>query len=451
MPRACVSFYPTLAEPLANRYSILRMRMTKLFTKTTKEAPQDAESANARLLARAGFVDQHMAGVYSYLPLGLRVLKNIQKIVREEMDAIGGQEVLLPALLSSEPWKKTGRWEDPGPEVMFQFRGAGDRDVGLGWTHEEIITPLMQKFVHSYQDLPVAVYQIQDKFRNELRAKSGILRGREFNMKDLYSFHASVDDLEEYYDKVLEAYLRVFTRCGINAIPTEASGGSFSKISHEFQMPTESGEDTIFVNEAGDYAWNKEVVPDMKDGDAAPDGSGKVKEMKAVEVGNIFKLKTKYTEAFDMTFTDESGERKPVQMGCYGIGPSRVMGSIVEASHDDAGMIWPKSVAPYPVHLVSITSNDEEMNERVRSVAEGIADDLEKCCGIEVLWDDRSDVSAGEKFADADLIGIPLRLVVSKKTLAEDSAEWRQRGSDETRLIKIEGIREEVEAYVKEE
>jgi len=323
--------------------------------------------------------------------------------------------------------------------------------VGLGWTHEEIITPLMQKFVHSYQDLPVAVYQIQDKFRNELRAKSGILRGREFNMKDLYSFHASVDDLEEYYDKVLEAYLRVFTRCGIRAIPTEASGGSFSKISHEFQMPTESGEDTIFVNEAGDYAWNKEVVPDMKDGDAAPDGSGKVKEMKAVEVGNIFKLKTKYTEAFDMTFTDESGERKPVQMGCYGIGPSRVMGSIVEASHDDAGMIWPKSVAPYPVHLVSITSNDEEMNERVRSVAEGIADDLEKCCGIEVLWDDRSDVSAGEKFADADLIGIPLRLVVSKKTLAEDSAEWRQRGSDETRLIKIEGIREEVEAYVKEE
>jgi prolyl-tRNA synthetase len=257
--------------------------------------------------------------------------------------------------------------------------------------------------------------------------------------------------MEEYYDKVLEAYMRVFKRCGINAIPTEASGGSFSKISHEFQMPTESGEDTIYVNEAGDYAWNNEIVPDMKDGDTAPDGSGKVKETKAIEVGNIFKLKTKYTEAFDVTFTDESGERKPVQMGCYGIGPSRVMGSIVEAMHDDAGIIWPKTVAPYPVHIVSITSNDDEMNDRVKTVAEGIVDDLEKCCGIEVLWDDRSDISAGEKFADADLIGIPLRLVISKKTLAEDSVEWRRRGSDETRLIKIEGIQEEVEAFVKED
>lgn len=425
------------------------MRMSNLFTKTTREAAQEAESANAKLLTRAGFIDQHMAGVYTYLPLGLRVLRNIQEIVREEMDAIYGQEILMPALLSSEPWKTTGRWEDPGPEVMFQFKGAGDRDVGLGWTHEEIVTPLMKKFIHSYQDLPVAVYQIQDKFRNELRAKSGILRGREFNMKDLYSFHTSVEDMEAYYDKVLDAYKRVFERCGINAIPTEASGGAFSKVSHEFQMPTESGEDTIFVNAAGDYAWNREVAPDLKDGDMAPDGSGPVEEMKAIEVGNIFKLKTRFTDAFEVTYADEAGKRQPVYMGCYGIGPSRVMGSVVEAMHDDRGMIWSKELAPYPVHLVSLNAKNEEANEQIRSAADSLAEELKKS-GIEVLWDDRSQVSAGEKFADADLIGIPLRLVISEKTLAEQSVEWKLRGTDDSRLVHLDGIREETEAFVRE-
>lgn len=423
--------------------------MSTLFTKTLKDAPQDAESANARYLIRGGFVDQHMAGVYSYLPLGLKVLRKVQEIVREEMDAIGGQEILMPALLSAEPWKTSGRWSDPGPEVMFQFKGAGDRDVGLGWTHEEIITPLVQKFVNSYQDLPVFVYQIQDKFRNELRAKSGILRGREFNMKDLYSFHATEEELEAYYDKVLDAYKRVFTRCGIVALPTEASGGAFSKVSHEFQMPTESGEDTIYVNQAGDYAWNKEIAPDLKDGDMAPDGSGPVKEMKAIEVGNIFKLKTRFTEPFKMMFMDEDGKQKPVQMGCYGIGPSRVVGSVVETHHDDRGIIWPKSIAPFQVHLISLSSKDESKQEEIRSTAESLYDDLMKE-GIDVLWDDRTSLSAGAKFADADLMGMPLRLVVSEKTLAENSIEWKLRGSQESRLVAIDGIQEEVEEYVKE-
>lgn len=420
--------------------------MSSLFTKTLKQAPQDAESANARYLIRGGFVDQQMAGVYTYLPLGLRVLRKIQSIVREEMDAIGGQEILMPALLSSEPWKTSGRWDDPAcKEVMFQFKGAGDRDVCLGWTHEEIITPLVQKFVSSYQDLPVFVYQIQDKFRNELRAKSGILRGREFNMKDLYSFHATEEDLEAYYEKVLAAYLRVFERCGIHAIPTEASGGAFSNVSHEFQMPTESGEDTIFVNEAGDYAWNKEVA-DLKDGDKAPDKSGKVKEMKAIEVGNIFKLKTRFTEPFGMTYADENGKQQPVQMGCYGIGPSRVMGSVVETHHDDKGIIWPKSVAPFLVHLVSLGSKDAEVAERVKTAAESVYDDL--CgAGVEVLWDDREGQTAGGKFADADLLGMPLRLVVSEKTLAESSAEWKLRSESESRLVHLDGLREEIEAW----
>ncbi|MBD3251107.1 hypothetical protein GF380_01395 [Candidatus Uhrbacteria bacterium] len=425
------------------------MRMSQLFTKTTKEATHDAESPNAQLLTRAGFIDQHMAGVYTYLPLGLRVLRNIQEIVREEMNRIGSQEILMPALLSAEPWKQTGRWEDPGPEVMFQFTGAGDRDVGLGWTHEEIVTPLLKKHVHSYQDLPVAVYQIQDKFRNELRAKSGILRGREFNMKDLYSFHATVEDMEAYYDEVLEAYKRIFQRCGINGIPTEASGGSFSRVSHEFQMPTDSGEDLIFVNQSGDYAWNKEIVPDLKDGDPAPDGSGPVKMMKAIEVGNIFKLKEKYTKDFELTFMDEQGQPQPVYMGCYGIGMSRVMGAFVEAHHDEKGMIWSKSLAPYPVHVISLNSKDETMQERIRTTAEGIVDDLASE-GIEALWDDRLTVSAGQKFADADLIGDPLRLVISEKTLAEDAVEWKLRNESESRLVKHDRIKEEIESFIKE-
>lgn len=424
------------------------MKMSSLFTKTLKDAPQDAESANAKYLIRGGFVDQHMAGVYSYLPLGLRVLRKIQEIVREEMNAIGGQEILMPALLSAEPWKTSGRWDDPGTEVMFQFKGAGDRDVCLGWTHEEIVTPLVQKFVNSYQDLPVFVYQVQDKFRNELRAKSGILRGREFNMKDLYSFHATEEELEAYYDKVLDAYKRVFERCGITALPTEASGGAFSKVSHEFQMPTDSGEDTIYVNQAGDYAWNKEIAPDLKDGDMAPDGSGPVKEMKAIEVGNIFKLKTRFTEPFKMTYTDANGKVQPVMMGCYGIGPSRVVGSIVEAHHDDRGIIWPKAVAPFQVHIVSLSAKDETVQERIRTTAEDLYEDLRKE-GIEAIWDDRTGVSAGAKFADADLMGMPLRLVISEKTLAENSVEWKARDEADARLVHLDGIMEEVGAFVK--
>lgn len=425
------------------------MRMTRLFTKTLKDAPADAESANARYLIRAGFVDQLMAGAYTYLPLGLRVLQKIQKIVREEMDAVGGQEILMPALQPSEPWKASGRWDDPGKEVMFQFTGANDRDLTLGWTHEEIITPLVKKFIRSYTDLPIMVYQIQDKFRNELRAKSGILRGREFNMKDLYSFHATEAELEDYYDKVLEAYRRVFLRCGINAIPTEASGGAFSKVSHEFQMPTESGEDTIFVNASGNYAWNKEVAPNLKDGDAAPDGSGPVREMKAIEVGNIFKLKTRFTDVFDVAFTDADGKKCPVYMGCYGIGPSRVMGSVVEASHDDKGIIWPKNVAPFAVHLVSLTSKDEAVRDRITETAEGLYEDLAKQ-GIDVLWDDRADLSPGAKFADADLLGLPLRIVVSEKMLKEDGVEWKARNSSEARIMKLEDAAEEIINFVKE-
>lgn len=423
------------------------MKYSSLFAKSHKEAPHEAESANARYLLQAGFIDQLMAGVYSYLPLGLRTLQNIQAIIREEMNAIGGQEVLLPALQPKEPWEVTGRWENPGPEIMFQFKGAGDRDFGLGWTHEEIIAPLIQEYVKSYKDLPVSVYQIQDKFRNELRAKSGILRGREFNMKDLYSFHADIEDMDRYYEEVKAAYGRVFERCGVRALVTEAGGGDFSPLSHEFQMPTEAGEDVIFVNQAGDYAWNKEIVPDLKDGGEAPDGSGPVKETKAIEVGNIFKLGTKFTEPIGFTYTDPKGKKQPVYMCSYGIGPSRLLGAIVEAHHDDRGMKWPLAVAPFAVHIVHLKSKDKDADARIKRSAGEIYDALEDD-GIAVIWDD-TDASPGEKLGNADLFGMPLRIVLSEKTMAENAVEWKLRAEEDIQLVEIGDVVDQIREFVK--
>lgn len=425
------------------------MKQSKLFTKTSKEIPADADSANARLLIQAGYVDQLAAGIYSFLPLGHRTLEKIKTIVREEMDGIGGQEVTLPGLTPKEPWTVAGRWNDPGKEVMFQLKGRSGKEFGLAFTAEEIITPIVKKFAHSYKDFPIFVYQITDKFRDEPRAKSGLLRGREFSMKDLYSFHLSEEDRAKFYDEIAEAYARVFKRCGIPAVFTEADGGSFGDASHEFQMPTESGEDIIYVNSRKDYAWNKEIVEGMKDGDDAPDGSGTVSELKAIEVGNIFPLGTKFTGPIDFKVTDKEGVEQTVIMGSYGIGPSRVMGAMVEAMHDDKGMIWPKNVAPYQVHLLSLHSKDEEVMERIKSVSHELYDDLIQV-GVEVLWDERAETSTGAKFADADLIGLPLRLVVSEKTLRENSVEWKERAENEMNLIKIEAIIEAVQAWVKE-
>lgn len=405
------------------------MRYADLFGKTTKTAPHDAESTNAKLLTQAGFIDQLMAGVYSYLPLGLLVLKRIQQIVREEMDAIGGQEILMPALHPKEIWAATGRWEDPGQNVMFQFEGRGDKEFGLGWTHEEVVTPLAKRFIHSYRDLPVAVYQVQDKFRNEPRAKSGLLRGREFSMKDLYSFHADQESLEAFYEQAMEAYLRIFERCGLDAIVTEASGGAFSKYSHEFQVVTPYGEDAIFVCDGCRYAQNREIA-EIKVGENCPKcnppgrpgrtGKGKIEESKAIEVGNIFKLGTRFSEPFELTYTDDKGKKQPVIMGCYGVGPSRVMGAVVEVHHDDAGIIWPASIAPYTAHLLALSQDEDVLAEAEKLYAELWE------MGIETIYDDR-DLSAGQKFADADLIGLPHRLVLSKKTLEKDGVEWKKR------------------------
>ncbi len=419
------------------------MRYSQLFGKTSKNAPHDADSVNARLLVQGGFVDQLMAGVYTMLPLGLRVLDKITAIIREEMDAIGGQELLMPALQPKEPWEKTGRWTDPGTEVMFQFEGRGGKQIGLGWTHEEIVTPLAGQFIRSYKDLPLAVYQIQSKFRNEPRAKSGVLRGREFLMKDLYSFHRTAEDLEAFYRKAQEAYVRVFERCGLDAIMTEASGGAFSKISHEYQVLTESGEDIVLYCVSCRFAQNREIT-EMKSGDACPKcGEGKIAEGKAIEVGNIFRLHTRFTDAFNVQFTDEDGARKPVLMGCYGIGPTRVLGTIVEVHNDAKGIVWPRAVAPFDVHVVSLGGKDPKT---VTAAAEALVKDIEGC-GLDVLWDDR-DAGPGEKFADADLIGIPLRLIISEKSLAKDAVEWKERGSEKADLIPQKELVEAVRAWV---
>ncbi len=421
------------------------MRYSHLFGKTSKTAPSEAQSTNAKLLQQAGFVDQLMSGVYTFLPLGLRVLQNIKNVIREEMLALGAQELAMPALHPKEPWETTGRWSDPGPEVMFRCAGREEKQYGLGWTHEEIITPLAKKFIHSYKDLPFAVFQIQDKFRNEPRAKSGLLRGREFSMKDLYSFHANEADLVEYYEKVKEAYKRIFTRLGLHAILTEASGGAFSKYSHEFQVLTESGEDIIFYCGACEYAQNREIS-EYKAGDKCPKCGGVMKEGKAIEVGNIFELKTRFADAFKFNYKDEDGKENPVLMGCYGIGPSRIMGTIAETYHDERGLIWPKSVAPYKAALVTLNSKSEETGKKINALGEVLMKELNES-GVSVLWDDRADTAAGAKFADADLIGLPLRLVLSEKTLAEGAVEWKERTAGQAQLIALSKIVKEVKEF----
>lgn len=418
-----------------------------MFAKTSKTAPADAETVNARLLVQAGFVDQLMAGVYSYLPLGMRVLRHVSQVVREEMDALGAEEVIMPALHPKEPWATTGGWD--AIDVLFKIKSRTENDYALGQSEEEIVTPLVLNRVQSYKQFPTMVYQINWKYRDELRAKSGILRGREFLMKDMYSFHTSQEDFDRFYQLAKEAYLKIFKRLGLVAKVTEASGGAFStKISYEFMVLTDAGEDDILYCENCDYCVNTEITK-LKEGDACPrNGDGSLKLGRASEVGNVFDLGQRYGKAFDLGYVDENDQKQFPIMGCYGIGISRVMGVIVEASHDDRGMIWPKSVAPMPVQLVSLKSKDQEVQDRITEEAEALYDTLKKE-GIDVLWDDR-DASPGEKLADADLIGLPLRILISEKTLADESAEWKLRNSSEVKLVKLSDLLEEVKSFTTE-
>jgi len=416
------------------------MKQSGLFYKTFKEKPKNAKAISHILLLRAGFLDQLTGGVYTFLPLGLRVLKKIENIVREEMtsEEIKGQEILMPVLHPRENWEKTGRWKSF--EVLFRLKGMSGKEYALGPTHEEVISPLVKKFIFSYNDLPLYLFQIQTKFRNEPRVKSGLLRTREFLMKDLYSFHRDEKDLNIFYNKMANAYLRIFKKCGIVknkrgkiiTFQTLASGGTFSKYSHEFQTITEAGEDTIFICQKCQLAINDDI---KKNHPSCPKcGSKKFIKEKAVEVGNIFKLGTKYSVPFDLKYKDKEGKEKPVLMGCYGIGLGRLMATIVEVNHDKDGIVWPKNVSPFQIHLISI-----ENNSRVRRETEKIYEKV-KDSGVEILYDDRKDVSAGEKMVEADLIGIFMRVVVSERTLSKNSVEIKERGKRGIKLVKIKGL-----------
>jgi len=410
------------------------MKQSQLFTKTLKEAPADEMAVNARLLARGGFVYKNSAGVYSYLPLGWRVIEKINKIIRQEMNAIGGVEMLMPALVDRKYLEATDRFK---LDVGFDVLGKKDKRApyALGWTHEEVLTDIVSKYISSYKDLPTAIYQIQAKFRNEARAKSGILRGREFLMKDLYSFHVSDEDLFAYYKKVKEAYFNVFKRCGLDTYYTLAAGGDFTiSNTHEFQALADVGEDTIFYCPQCRNAENSEISK-LKEGDKCTGCEGSIFKGNAIEVGNIFPLGTKYSALFGLEFQDAAGKKKPVVMGSYGIGISRLMGTVVEIFNDKNGIRWPREVAPFGVHLVCLSSK----KQKVKRESDKMYGLLQKE-GIEVLYDDRVDVTAGEKFADADMIGLPMRVVMSERTLEKDSAEVKERDSDAGKIIKLEDV-----------
>lgn len=409
------------------------MRLTELFTKTSKTAPADEVATNAQLLIRAGFIYKDMAGVYTYLPLGKRVLDNIIQIIREEMNQIGGNEISMTALQQKDVWEASGRWNEDVMDVWFKTKLANGSELGLAPTHEEPLTQLMKNFIHSYKDLPVYPYQFQIKFRNELRSKSGLMRGREFWMKDLYSFSRSQQEHDDFYEKISKAYARIYDRLGIGekTYKTFASGGSFTKYSHEFQTLSSVGEDTVYVHAERGIAINEEVYTDEVLADLGINKDELVKET-AIEVGNIFTLGTRFSDALDLTFTDEDGTAKPVIMGSYGIGPSRIMGLLAEHFADDKGLVWPEVVAPAKVYIVSI--GREEVIKRADDLYEEL---ISK--GIEVLYDDR-DLRPGEKFADSELMGIPHRITISDRLMAEDKYEYTLRTSGQTDILTLEQV-----------
>ncbi len=390
------------------------MRQSTLFTKTRKEAPSDEVSKNAQLLIRAGYIYKEMAGAYVYLPLGLKVVENIIEVIRKEMNALGGQEVTMTALQEPEVWKASGRWNDEVVDIWFKSNLKAGGEIGFGNTHEEPLTRLMTQYISSYKDLPKYVYQFQTKFRNETRAKSGIMRTREFVMKDLYSFSRTEAEFREFYEKCASAYLSIFQTLGLGDITyrTFASGGSFSKFSDEFQTVSDAGEDIIYIDEATGIALNEEVLTDEVLADLGIKRELLVQK-KSIEVGNIFALGTKYSSLLNLSYKNEAGEAVPVIMGSYGIGPGRLMGTIVEELSDEKGIVWPESIAPFAVHLVSLNTDDGE----IRDYADGIYESLKKR-GVSVLYDDR-DARGGEKFADSDLLGMPYRVVISKRAKEE--------------------------------
>lgn len=405
------------------------MKYSQIIGKTKKEISSEEESINAQLLIKGGFVQKQMAGVYAFLPLGLTVLQKVIGVIREEMNKLGANEVLMGALQNKSLFEQTDRWDDEKVDVWFKTKLKNGTETGLGFSHEEPLVDILKQEVNSYKDLPIAGYQFQNKFRNELRAKSGLLRTREFIMKDMYSFHSSEEDMNSFYEKAKQAYLNIWERLGIGneTYITFASGGVFSKYSHEFQTVCNSGEDIIYVDKKNKIAINKEVYTDevIKE-------LGLVKEeletVKAIEVGNIFKLGTKFTKAGNLKYTTKEGAIDYPLMGCYGIGPARVMATVVETYHDEKGIVWPEEIAPFKIHLIGLNLEKEDIREKAENLYKELTSK-----NIEVLFDDRTDTNAGEKFSDADLIGCPYRIVVSSKT--GENIEFKKRTEKESKII----------------
>ena len=409
------------------------MKLSKTFVKTFREVGKEETARNAELLIRAGYINKEMAGVYAYLPLGLKVIENIKNIIREELDNIDCEEIQMTALQNPEPWQKTGRWESDKMDIWFKTDLSAGGQLGLAPTHEEPITNMMKKYISSYKDLPVYAYQFQTKFRNELRAKSGILRTREFLMKDLYSFTSDEASHNEFYEKATDAYFRIFDRLGLGDCTYKcfASGGVFSKYSHEFQTFLPVGEDTVYYNKDHSVVLNEEVLND----EVLADLGVKREELEpttAAEVGNIFTLRYKFSEPLGLEVNNKDGKRETVFMGCYGIGVSRVMGVIVEKYADDKGLVWPENIAPYKYYLIGIGEAGEK-----------IAKELENSKKDVVICDDR-DLRPGQKFADAELMGIPYRIVISDKTLANGEVELTERKSGVSKMISLEELRKEL-------
>jgi prolyl-tRNA synthetase len=406
------------------------MKLSEIFFKTFKEKPKETDNISAALLTQAGFIDKEASGIYSILPLGWRVMQKIVKIIEEEMDAIGGQEMQMPTLQPKELWLETDRWDHMDPP-LFKLKDRHEKEFTIGPTHEEVIVDLIRDRVSSFRDLPFMLYQIQTKFRNELRSTGGLLRVREFLMKDAYSFHADEKDFNDYYQKVISTYQKIFERCGVKARLVEAHSGSIGgKKSSEFMVLAKNGESDIYLCEDCGWAATTEIIKEAKE---CPKCSHTVKMTKAIEVGHIFMLGTLYSQKMGATFTDQEGNKKPIIMGCYGIGIGRLVATIVEASHDDKGIIWPKIVAPYEVYLISL-DQDEAAGKLYRELLDA---------DIETLYDDRKE-SAGIKFADADLIGIPIRITLSEKTVADKSCELKKRNEEEMRLIKLDQVIDEI-------
>jgi len=405
------------------------MLQSKLFTKTRREGPKDELAKNASLLVRAGFVHKEMAGVYSFLPLGLKVLKKVESIIREEMEKLGGQEVSLASLQDKNIWEKSGRWNDEVVDNWFKSSLKNKNEIGFASTHEEPLTALLKDHINSHRDLPVYIFQIQTKFRNETRAKSGLMRGREFLMKDLYSFSKNEEEHQKFYESVKKSYLRIFKKIGLtDYFLTFASGGIFSRYSHEFQAVSEAGEDIIYIDQKQKIAVNKEVFsPDVLKNLGLSEGQ--MEEKKSIEIGNIFSLGTRFSDAFGLTFVDKDGQKKPVIMGSYGIGLGRIIGTVAEMLSDERGLVWPKEIAPFKIHLIRL-GEDSKTKKEANAFYKKFLEE-----GVEVLYDDR-DVSAGEKFSDSDLIGIPYRVIVSKKIIADGGRlEVRERKTGKTKKI----------------